>query len=480
MNFLKKIGSSISLFFSRLTLLLQKHLIDRFKSKVLFKRILFTLFLMVVFVAVGTLTLPGLKVNQDASLSGGNEFFNIFNTIGGGGLRQFSLVSLGLSPFITASIVMTFAQTKLVPPIQRLSQSGPHGRIKINYITYGLTFVFGLIQAIVIIQTFTTGATGQQLVSVVEQFNTPVYIWFVLPFVLVAGTFFTIFISEQITNKGVGNGTSILILTGVLISLPNYFTAAYGQWLANKDGAALFQGIVSFAGFVVAFLVLLVIVSFFYQAERRVPLQHIGVGRSKHVKDLSYLPLKLNPAGVMPIIFASMLVTFPMMIANLVNQVSPSAATAWMLENFALNKPIGLVVYSASIFLITIFLGLQQSRLDKIVEDFNKNSTFIPGVRPGIQTEAYLMAIILRLSVFSAFYLTILGASQYFFQALGANTTLIVSGTSLVILVSVSIETIQQIQARHKSQHIFKTRRRAAPAQAARGPEEPNGGSILW
>ena len=489
MNFFKKIGSNISLFFSRIILFFQKHFIDRFKNKVLLKRILFTLFLMVIFVTVGTLTLPGLKVNENASLSGGNEFFNIFNTIGGGGLRQFSLVSLGLSPFITSSIIMTFAQTKLVPPIQRLSQSGPHGRIKINYITYGLTFVFALVQAIVVIQTFTNGPAEQKLVTILDQFNTPVFIWLILPFVLVAGTFFTIFISEQITNKGVGNGTSILILTGVLITLPSYFTNAYTHWIGNLEGKKLFEGVISFVVFIIAFAIVIFIVSFFHQAERKVPIQHIGVGRSKHIKDLSYLPLKLNPAGVMPIIFASMLVTFPMMIANLVNQTMPSPGSAWMMENFALNKPIGLVIYASSIFLITIFLGLQQSRLDKIVEDFNKNSTFIPGVRPGEQTESYLMAIILRLSLFSAFYLTILGASQYFFQALGANQKLIISGTSLVILVSVSIETIQQIQARYKSQNIFKTNKNQAKKPSAlmvlikpnqTHLDEGDGGSILW
>ena len=492
MNFFKKIGSNISLFFSRIILFFQKHFIDRFKNKVLLKRILFTLFLMVVFVTVGTLTLPGLKVNQDTSLSGGNEFFNIFNTIGGGGLRQFSLVSLGLSPFITSSIIMTFAQTKLVPPIQRLSQSGPHGRIKINYITYGLTFVFALVQAIVVIQTFTTGAANnqnQQLVTILDQFNTPVFIWFVLPFILVAGTFFTIFISEQITNKGVGNGTSILILTGVLITLPSYFINAYKHWIGDLAGKKLFEGVISFVVFIISVAIIILIISFFHQAERKIPLQHIGVGRSKHVKDLSYLPLKLNPAGVMPIIFASMLVTFPMMITNLVNQKFPSPGTAWMIENFALHKPIGLVIYAVSIFLITIFLGLQQSRLDKIVEDFNKNSTFIPGIRPGEQTEAYLMAVILRLSIFSAFYLTILGASQYFFQALGSPPNLIISGTSLVILVSVSIETIQQIQARHKSQNIFKTNNQTkksfgfsslVKATNSQNQQNDNGGSILW
>lgn len=492
MNFFKKIGNNISLFFSKITLFYQKHIINVLKEKVLLKRIFFTLFMMMIFVIVGTLTLPGIKINNE-TLEGNNEFLGILNTIGGGGLRQFSLVSLGISPFITASIVMTFAQTKLIPPIQRLAQSGPLGRIKINYITHGLTFLFGIIQAIVIIQSLTNGQ--QSYATILPQFNTPVFIWFVLPFVLVAGTFFSVFISEQITHKGVGNGTSILILAGVLISLPNFFTSAYSSWIGSKTNEALFRGIIYFVLFILTFVVLMFIVSFFYQAERRIPIQHTGVGRSKNAKDLSYLPIKLNPAGVMPIIFASMIISFPMMIVNMVENFRPSSGTAWMKENFTLTKPIGLIIYSICTFVITIFLGLQQSRLDKIVEDFNKNSTYIPGIRPGEQTEDYLMSIILRLSIFSAFYLTILGSMQYFVIALGVNSSLTISGTTIMILVSVSIETIQQIEARYKTQNIFKNGLKAENIKkqyenveftqdyvSEENDENDNdlGGSVLW
>lgn len=483
MGFFKKIGNRISLFFSKIFLFVQKYFINTFKDKILLKKVLFTLLMMVIFVVIGTLTLPGLKVDQNSNLSSsGNEFFNIFNTIGGGGLRQFSLVSLGLSPFITASLIMTFAQTKLVPPIQRLAQSGPHGRIKINFITHGLTFVFALIQGIVIIQTLTR---SNNYVTFISGFNTPFYVWVVLPFVLVAGTYFSLFISEQITHKGVGNGTSMLILAGVLIQLPSRFTYAFDFWVKSNAGLQLFKGIIFFVLFLITFVAMMFIVSFFYQAERRVPIQYIGVGRAKNVKDLSYLPLKLNPAGVMPIIFASMIISFPMMIVNLVNDIKPTSATLWMMTNFTLVKPIGLTIFAVSIFLITIFLGLQQSRIDKIVEDFSKNSTYIPGIRPGEQTEDYLMSIVLRLSVFSAFYLTIIGIMQYVAQSLGANPSLVFDGTSLIILVSVSIETIQQMQARYKTQNIFKSSIRANNIKFAKQLKEQEeeiefGGSILW
>lgn len=488
--FFKKIVNSISMFFTKIGLFFQRHIIDTLKDKVLFKRIIFTLSMMVVFVVVGTLTLPGIKINNQ-TLEQNNEFLGILNTIGGGGLRQFSLVSLGISPFITASLIMTFAQTKLVPPIQRLSQSGPAGRIKINYITHGLTFFFGIVQGIIIIQTLTNGQ--QAYASIIPEFQKPWFTWFILPFVLVAGTFFSMFISEQITHKGVGNGTSMLILAGVLISLPSIFTSAYKTWIGSKVGQELFKGIVFFILFIVLFIILMFIVSFFYQAERKIPIQHTGVGRSKNIKDLSYLPIKLNPAGVMPVIFASMVITFPMLIVKIINDFSPSSGTAWMIQNFTLTKPIGLVIYAVCIFGITIFLGLQQSRLDKIVEDFNKNSTYIPGIRPGEQTEDYLMSVILRLSIFSAFYLTIIGTMQYFVQSLGVNPTLTFGGTTIMILVSVSIETIQQIDARYKTQNIFKNgikaeviKKRYENVEFAdsfveeEGNEDQSGGSILW
>ena len=447
MNFFKRNINNISLFFN-------KYFVQKLKEKELLKKILFTLSMMVIFVVIGTITLPGISISNSDMLNSTDSFMGILNTIGGGGLRNFSLVSLGISPFITASLVMTFAQTKLVPPIYRLYQSGPVGRIKINYITYGLTFLFAIIQGIIIIQSLTRSTTAVYI-SIDEKFNNPWFIWIVLPFILVAGTFLSMFIAEQITNKGVGNGSSMLILAGSIISLPSLFTSAWTYWIQDRVSIELFRGIVYFIGFIFLFIGMVFVISFFYQAERRVPIQQIGVGRSKNIKDLSYLPIKLNPSGIMPIIFASMLITFPMMIVNLVNELAPSAATRWMIKYFSLENALGLTIYSVATFAITIFLSLQQSRIDKIVEDFNKVSTFIPGIRPGEQTEDYLTSIVLRLSIFSAFYLTILGSIQYVSIILGAPQQLVISGTSLMIIVTVSIETIQQIEARYKIQNIF-------------------------
>lgn len=475
MDFFKRSSNNISHFFSKIYLFFRKNIIDQLKERDLLKRILFTLMIMIVFVVIGTITLPGIKVNNQSNSNDSTSFIGILNTIGGGGLRQFSLVSLGISPFITASLVMTFLQTKLFPPIYRLYQSGPAGRIKINYITHALTFVFAIVQGIVIIQTLRKSNTVVQI-EIEPKFNNEWFVWIVLPFILVAGTYFSIFLSEQITNKGVGNGSSMLILAGSIISLPNLFTSAWGSWVQNKMGLELFRGIVYLISFAIAFILMVFIISFIYQAERRIPIQHTGVGRSKNVKDLTYLPLKLNASGIMPVIFSSMLVAFPLLIVNMINEFKPSFATTWMIENFDLKKPIGLTIFAVMTFLITIFLSIQQSKIDKIVEDFNKTSTFIPGIIPGEQTEDYLFSIVLRLSIFSAIYLTILSSSQYVAIIAGAPEQLVIPATSIMIVVTVSIETVQQIEARKKALSLFKNKK----SKHIVWDETKENQSILW
>lgn len=475
MDFFKRSSNNISHFFSKIYLFFRKNIIDQLKERDLLKRILFTLMIMIIFVIIGTITLPGIKVNEQSDSNSTTSFIGILNTIGGGGLRQFSLVSLGISPFITASLVMTFLQTKLFPPIYRLYQSGPAGRIKINYITYSLTFVFAIVQSVVIIQTLRKSSTVIQI-EIDPKFNTEWFVWIVLPFILVAGTYFSIFLSEQITNKGVGNGSSMLILAGSIISLPNLFTSAWGFWVQNKMGLELFRGIVYLISFTIAFILMVFIISFIYQAERRIPIQHTGVGRSKNVKDLTYLPLKLNASGIMPVIFSSMLVAFPLLIVNMINDFKPSMATTWMIENFDLKKPIGLTIFAVMTFLITIFLSIQQSKIDKIVEDFNKSSTFIPGIIPGEQTEDYLFSIVLRLSIFSAIYLTILSSSQYVAIIAGAPQQLVIPATSIMIVVTVSIETVQQIEARKKALSLFKNKK----SKHIVWDETKENQSILW
>ena len=169
-----------------------------------------------------------------------------------------------------------------------------------------------------------------------------------------------------------------------------------------------------------------------------------------------------------------------MLIVNLVNQFYPSEVTRWMNDNFQLKQPIGLTLYASATFLLTIFLSIQQSKIDKIVEDFNKSSTFIPGITPGEQTEDYLFSVVIRLSIFSAIYLTILGSSQYIAIIAGAPESVVISGTSIMIVISVSIETIQQIVARRKALNLFKTKTIKKMKGAENLVDSEDQSSILW
>lgn len=446
-----------------------------FKEKVLVKKVLYTIGLLLIFIVGGTITIPGVNLN-----SGGGEssaFFSIFNIVGGGGLTNFSLLALGISPFITSSLIMMIAQTKIFPPIYRLSQSGPQGRIKINIITRMLTFVIAIVQSIVLIQTLTSYETTS-FVRILDQSAT--FKWFILPLILIAGSMFAMFLGEQITNNGVGNGTSLIIFTGIIIGLPARFIQAY-QFLSGGESLNNVTAALSFSVYIVAYLVILFIVMLVYQAERHIPIQQTGAGLTKKTKEIAYLPIKVNQAGVMPLIFSLIVISTPAMITGLLDPYT-SHARFWVENNLSPNKPIGFALFIVVNFAFSILMGLQQSRVDKITEDFEKNSTFIPGIRPGEQTEDYLISVVLRLSFFSAIYLTTIGALQYVQQMAGMPQQIVFAGTSMIILVSTSVETISQFKARLESNRLANQRKNVIrfSEKIKKSKIKSKKGDILW
>ncbi|WP_337899399.1 preprotein translocase subunit SecY [Mesomycoplasma ovipneumoniae] len=421
-----------------------------YKEKVLARKIIFTFFLLVIFIVCGTITIPGLRLLQFQIDT--NSFLGIINTVGGGGLLNFSVVALGISPFITSSLFMLIAQTKIFPPIHRLSQSGPAGRRKINIITRFLTLLVALIQAIVLIRTV---ILNESFGFVRLEITSAAYVWFVLPLILVAGSLFSLFLAEQITDKGVGNGTSLLIFSGIIVGLPQRFRHAFEYLVDLSSPSSLITQVLSFILYIVAFLAILFISVYVYLAERKIPIQQTGSGMSKNIKEISVLPLKLNPAGIMPVIFALIVVSIPSLLTGFFDR-NTSAARNWIDNNLQIHHPIGLSIFIVCNIIFSIIMSLQQSRIDKISQDFAKNSTFIPGIRPGEQTEDYLIGVILRISVFSAIYLTFLGIFQPIAIMLGLPSAITFSGTSIIILGTTALETISQIKARYGAQKVLK------------------------
>ncbi|AWX69264.1 preprotein translocase subunit SecY [[Mycoplasma] anseris] len=452
------------------------------KNHDLFKKILFTLLIVTLFLAAGTITIPGVNlVNKDKLNQG--DFIGILNLVGGGGIKNFSIVALGISPFISASLVMMILQTKAFPAIHRLSQSGPQGRIKINLITYAFTFIFAIIQSLLLTKALINSRKGfgitfsEQIKVFLGPKGFEIYGYFILPAILIAGSFFALFLSEQITNKGVGNGTSLLIFVGIASGLIPTFKHAFEFFVpsATKDIPVL-KEIIEFCVYLLGYGLTILIVIIFTIAERRIPIQQVGAGLSKNEKELSFLPIKANPAGIMSVIFALMVLSVPTMIANVMDP-NTSKYYNWVYSNFQLTQPLGFFLFILITFGLTILLGIQQSRIDKISEDFAKSSTFIPGIRPGDQTESYLLDTVIRLSFFSSGYLIVLGAMTYIEQMLGMPASISFGGTSIMILVSTAYETVQQVKARYKSQELARKRKMIKELKEMYGEEEED---LIW
>ncbi|WP_426461481.1 preprotein translocase subunit SecY [Mycoplasma hafezii] len=448
---------------------------DFWAHKDLFRKFIYTTVLLTLFVIGTTITLPFVKVYTNSIDN--NSFVSTLNLIGGGGLRQFSIFALGISPFINASLIMMILQTKIFPPVYKLSQAGPQGRKKINVITRCLTLVIAFPQAIFLTKGLAAGDNPFIRIIGNEYLSANFLAYFLLPLMLISASLFALFISEEITSKGVGNGTSLIIFVGIAARIPFQFQTAYTTYVAgaNTNGTAV--GIINFVTYLLVYLIVLMVVAIVYVAERHIPIQQVGAGRSKSVKEIGKLPIKLNPAGIMPIIFAMMVLSFPGMIANILPNTS--GAKQWINHNLQFTQPLGFALLIIIIFFFSLIMGIQQSKVDKIAEDFAKNSTFIPGVRPGEETQDYLIAVVFRLSVFSSIYLLILGSMQFVEIMTGIlNPAIAFGGTSIMILVSTSIETISQIQARRKSNKLAKAKRLTTQNLEAGNLEENEG--LLW
>ena len=422
----------------------------KLKDKPLMKKIFYTLMLILIFRIAATITIPGVIVDKQQFGSNSASLIGIMDMMGGGALRNFSIVALGISPYITASIIMQLLQSEVFPPLYRLSQSGPAGKRKINVITRSLTLVFAFIQAVTIIQSLSHGIT------IIPSLNHGWFKFFVLPVILIAGSMFVLFLGEQITNNGVGNGTSLIIFSGIVATMPAKFRNAYLELVGTSSSSAAFTGMINFILYIGVFLLMIFIIGVFYKAERHVPIQQTGSGLTTDVKQMSKLPIKLNPAGVMPVIFALTITMIPLTVAQFMNH--QNLIRHWMEENMILTAPLGLGIFVAIIFLFTVVMSLVTFNPARVADNFKKNGTFIPGVRPGEETEEYLTGIIVRLAIFSSIYLSVVSALQYIEQILGLSKGITFSGTSLIILVSVAVETMGQLKARSQSVKISRAK----------------------
>lgn len=410
------------------------------KNKDLQKRILFTFAALFIFKLGTAIVVPGV---DQASLGTKNMgFLELLDVMGGGALSNFSIFALGVSPYITASIIIQLLEMDIVPYLAELSKQGGTGRAKLNQITRVTGIVLAFIQGYMFSFTYLGGG------SVMD------YMQFAL--VLTAGTCFVLWLGDQITAKGIGNGISIIIMAGIISSMPNMFKTAFAGFIGNSGNIT---GIVMFALYVIVYLAIIIGIIFEQSAERRIAVQYsTKTVSSVYGGNQNYIPFKLNSAGVIPVIFASALISIPGVIASFINN---QAFTNFVSKWITMTSPTGFVLYIVLIFAFSYFYTFMQIKPKEMAENLQKNGGYIPGVRPGEETVDYITTVLKRLTVVGAFALSIIAALPIIFGMIsGLPSSVTIGGTGLLIVVGVALETYKQLESQLVSRTYKKGRHR--------------------
>ena len=409
-------------------------------NKDLRKRIYFTLGALLIFIVGTNLRVPG---TQDITKNLG--FLELINAMGGGALKNFSILALGVSPYITASIIIQLLQMDIIPYFTELSKEGPVGRQKLNKITRYIGIGFAFLQGYAFSYAFLGNASSLS--------------YFYVATILTAGTAFSLWLGDQITQKGIGNGVSLMIMAGIIASLPSTFISAFNELIVTSGTTGqVTMGILKFVGFVLAYFIIIIGVIYVQEAERRIPLQYANRTTGSYGSEQSFLPIKLNTASVMPVIFASSLMSIPATIANFANK---PGLTKFVETYLDYSKPIGFVVYILLIFLFGYFYTFLQLKPDDVADNLQKNGGYIPGIRPGKDTSKYISYVLSRITITGTILLIILAIIPIVLQKLtGMTQTGAIGGTGILIVVGVALETYKQLEGSLATRGYKKTRSR--------------------
>ena len=410
------------------------------------RKILFTLLMLIVF-RIGTF-IPVPYVNAEILAAQDQlSVFGVLNTFGGGALKNFSILAMGIMPYITASIIIQLLQMDVVPKFTEWSKQGEVGRRKLAQFTRYFTIVLGFIQAFGMSFGFNNMAGG----LLIE--NPGVSTYLIIAIVLTAGTAFLMWLGEQITSKGVGNGISIIIFAGIVAGIPTMVNQVIAQQFQNA-GDEIFIRIITVLLIVIAIIAIIVGVIFFQEALRKIPIQYakrVVAGRNPVGGQSTHLPLKVNAAGVIPVIFAVSFIVTPRTIASFFQQ---NDVTLWIQKIFDYTHPIGMVIYAVLIIAFTYFYAFIQVNPEKVAENLKKQGGYIPGIRPGINTEKYLTRTLYRLTFVGAIFLTVIAILPVVFSKVaGLPQSVQIGGTSLLIVIGVALETMKQLEAQLVKRH---------------------------
>lgn len=407
------------------------------------KRILYTLGLVLVYRIGSYVVLPGVDPSQLAGLQaqGSEGLMGLLNMFSGGAFSNASVFALGIMPYITASIVVQLF-VMVVPAFQKMQRDGESGRRKMNQITRWLTILVCVLQGPAYITNMISqlGATSTAIYPFDGSAPTP-FFWISSVLILTAGTLFVMWLGERITDKGVGNGISLLIMVGIIARLPFALAAEFMARLTESGG------LVMFLFEIVVLLAVILAVILLVQGTRRVPVQYAKriVGNKQYGGVRQYIPLKVNAAGVMPIIFAQAIMFIPIMLMGFNNNTDSKFAMAFSdFNGFWYNLTFGILIVLFTYFYTAIAINPNQ-----MAEDMKRNGGFIPGVKPGKKTAEYLENILSKITLPGSIFLAIVAILPAIIRLFGVNTQFaqFYGGTSLLIMVGVILDTLQQIES---------------------------------
>ena len=398
------------------------------KNKDIRKRVLFTLGCLFIFIIGKTIPVPG----TEGAISD-LDLWELYDAISGGALANFSIFSLGVMPYISASIITGILQMDIIPYFSELKEEGAVGRQKINqinrYLGLGIAFLQGFAMAFAFVPK---GSTLDFLRIAI---------------ILTAGTAFLLWMGDQMTAKGIGNGISILIMAGIISSIPNMFIETFQAFITNAD-TSLFLGIVKFSVFVLIYLAIIVGIVFIEKSERRIPIQYANQTLSAYGARQNYIPFKLNSASVMPVIFASVIFTIPSFIAGLMDSESKFAVFVSKYVNY--TTTVGFTAYMLIIILFCFFYTFLQINPEELSKNLNKQGGYIPGVRPGKETKEYISTVIGRITLIGAISIALIAGIPIVFSSFintGLPTSVSIGGTGILIVIGVALETYNELES---------------------------------
>ncbi|MCD8025487.1 MAG: preprotein translocase subunit SecY [Clostridiales bacterium] len=415
------------------------------------KKILFTLLIVIIFRIGSVIPVPFLDQTALADAMGGFETGNTMlayiNTLSGGAFSNATLFAMGITPYINSSIIMQLL-TVAIPPLERMAKEGEAGRRKISTITRYVTVGLGLIQGTAYF--FYLKSSG------VTVYNSGFDMWFaavVIILVFTAGTALMMWLGEQINSHGIGNGISILLFAGIVAQLPTTISTLGQYWALGSNGATQYYVLVPL--WAVIFIAVIWVITFMQDSERRIPIQYAKrvVGRKMYGGQSSHLPIKVALGGVLPIIFASSILSIPGTINLFIGLEEDDGFWGKFFAAFDTTGWLYLVLYFILIIMFAYFYTTIQYNPVEMANNLKANNGTIPGIRPGAPTAEYIKNILSRITLIGALFLAVIAMVPHIYGAATGMGMMSISGTSIIILVGVALDTVKQLESQMMMRH---------------------------